>query len=359
MKKIIFVILLVISVITFINAEQMREPLGGYKLDGKWHVFDYSGNIIFDPIELYQIGGYSEGRILVIKNIDGVKSWGFIDLTGKVTNKMNVDGAKVYADGMSLVHKCDNIDCQAPLYGYYDKEGNLTIPMKYLDATIFVDGIAWVMNKEERGFINKTGEFIFKAEDGVFGLPFIQNRAVVHNKDGRFGFINKKGEVVIPYQFDEAVSFSEDLAPVFDQGKFKYIDTNGKEIILTKRPYARQFKNGYAFTAEANDKYQPLWQVINKEGLIMTNEVFVNVHDFTEGLAAVQQENFKWVFIDPFGNKPFAKEYDYCDEFHNGLAWASISDSSQFGFVNNFSEYVIKLPKADAYVDFRVNRIVR
>ncbi len=43
------------------------------------------------------------------------------------------------------------------------------------------------------------------------------------NKDGKWGFINKEGEIVIPPQFDEAVDFSEGLARVEKDGKWGII----------------------------------------------------------------------------------------------------------------------------------------
>jgi hypothetical protein len=359
MKRILFAIVLILGSLLNLYATP-KEPLGAYRLAGKWHVFDYQGKEMFPALDIEQIGGYSEGLILVVRSVNNEKVWSFMNLEGKIEFDMpNVNGAKVFKDGMAMVNICTEPSCEIPLYGYYNKKGELAIKCEYMDATVFANGSAWVMNKDKRGFIDKTGKFIIKAKDGHFGLPFIEGKAVMHNDKAKFGFIDTTGKTVIPYQYEEALSFSEGLAPVYSVGKFQYIDHSGKVVIPTNRPFAKPFINGYAFTAEPNQKYQPQWQVINKQGIIMTAETFVNVHNFNEGMAPVQQQNLKWKFIDPAGQKVIEKEFDYCDEFHQGLAWASLREADTFGFINQFGEYEVKLPKAEAYVDFRVNRMVK
>src|SRR3954447_13271666 len=52
-------------------------------------------------------------------------------------------------------------------------------------------------------------------------------------KDNLFGFIDRTGKVVIPLQFDNALPFSDGLAPVWIGGgtQWGYIDRTGKKVI--------------------------------------------------------------------------------------------------------------------------------
>mgnify|MGYP003291734872 CR=1 FL=1 len=50
-------------------------------------------------------------------------------------------------------------------------------------------------------------------------------------QNGKCGFINTKGEVVIPCIYDEAGWFSEGLALVKQNGKWSIINTEGKVIV--------------------------------------------------------------------------------------------------------------------------------
>jgi len=61
-------------------------------------------------------------------------------------------------------------------------------------------------------------------------------------RDGKWGFIDKTGKVVIAPQYDYVRQFSEGLAAVQKDGKFGVIDKTGKEVI------ASQYDNAYFFS---------------------------------------------------------------------------------------------------------------
>lgn len=340
--------------------EQTREPLGAYRLNDKWHVFDYSGELMFPPVDLYQVGGYSEGMILAIRLIEGKKRWTFLNLEGEFVFDFEADGCRVFQDGFAKVYSFIDEEETVPHFGFYNKKGELVIEKKYLDASIFSEGTAWVMNFEERGWIDTAGNFIWQPPGKEFGLPFVEGFAVITNEDGDNGFINRDFEQIVDYKYLEAAPFSEGLAMVRDYGRILYLDTLGNIAIPTTRHYARSFHGGYTFTAEPDPMGNPQWQVMDKSGIILTTDFYSEVRDFYDGVACVQDfDTKKWKFIDSYGNNIIGKEFDYADSMIKGLAWASDKETGKFGFIDMSGEYQIILPEADAYVDFRVNRMVR
>ena len=85
----------------------------------------------------------------------------------------------------------------------------------------------------EYGYINRKGEIVvepsFDYADG-----FYEGKGLVI-EEGKFGFINAKGEMVIKPQFDYAEGFSEGLAYAVKGEKAGFIDTNGQfQIDLDK-----------------------------------------------------------------------------------------------------------------------------
>ena len=46
----------------------------------------------------------------------------------------------------------------------------------------------------------------------------------------QWGFINRSGKEVIPFRYSFAESFKEGLAHVMKDGKWIYIDKNGKTV---------------------------------------------------------------------------------------------------------------------------------
>jgi hypothetical protein len=50
-------------------------------------------------------------------------------------------------------------------------------------------------------------------------------------KDGRFGHVNGRGEVITPLQYDNALPFREGRAMVIKGNGCGFVDTRGKEVI--------------------------------------------------------------------------------------------------------------------------------
>jgi hypothetical protein len=100
------------------------------------------------------------------------------------------------------------------------------------------------------GYINGRGEIVIQPQFESWERDFAEGRAVFgvsptpwdidHTK---FGYIDERGQVVVPVKFDKAEDFSEGLAAVaFNDGKkskheferprrWGFIDKNGKIVI--------------------------------------------------------------------------------------------------------------------------------
>ena len=63
-------------------------------------------------------------------------------------------------------------------------------------------------------------------------------------KDGRIGFINLQGKIVIQPKFRKVGNFSEGLAPARMEGLYGYIDNSGKYVIPPIYDYAEDFSEG-------------------------------------------------------------------------------------------------------------------
>ena len=51
-------------------------------------------------------------------------------------------------------------------------------------------------------------------------------------KDGKWGYINTKGEQIVECKFDDAYYFNEGFARVKKDGKWGYINTKGCSVIF-------------------------------------------------------------------------------------------------------------------------------
>jgi hypothetical protein len=122
---------------------------------------------------------------------------------------------------------------------------------------------------------------------------FFEGRARFKDRNGKFGFLDEKGNILVPPQFDDAFRFNEGLAVVKSQGKWGYIDRSGKIAIPPTFRLASPFYEGRAFviSTQAHTLNQrdltDLGGFIDKTGKLVTEEKFKVLSEFTEGKALV------------------------------------------------------------------------
>jgi hypothetical protein len=141
---------------------------------------------------------------------------------------------------------------------------------------IFVDGKA--------GFINAKGEIVIKPRFKDAGR-FQENLAPVELENGKWGYINKKGKLVIKPVFDWALMFREGRALVQVGKKWGYIDNTGEIIIKPQFDHADSFSEGLAHVQLYREKYYSGY--IDKNGEWAIQPTWVGGGDFVIGKAKV------------------------------------------------------------------------
>jgi hypothetical protein len=118
-------------------------------------------------------------------------------------------------------------------WGLKNAAGLIIMHPRYDSITYFKEGYAAVMLNNQWGFINQYG--VETVRPAYFSVqPFSEGLAVVFN--GRMGYINTAGTVVIPLRYNVAFSFSNGKARVFDANGWNYIDKTGKYITGNAAP---------------------------------------------------------------------------------------------------------------------------
>jgi hypothetical protein len=320
---------------------------------------------MYSSPQILDVERYSEG-LLGTYIVDNNKiSVAYFDDNGKISAKLSNGLAYPFVGGFAIfVEKEDENDPKSmSFYGLIDKNGKILVPAKYYDIVPFGNGLAYIMNAEERGFIDTTGKFVFNLEKGFAGYGFTEGLSPISTTAlGKFGFIDTTGKLVINYEFEEAGNFAEGLAAVFKDGFFGYINQKAQLVIDTKFDEASSFSENLAFVAENKgesiEKSEYFWALINKDGIALTDFQFSDFKPFSEGLAAVQEntgENKIWKYIDKKGKKINKKTYKFCGSYKNGKALVVTNDDKKM-FIDKKGNSVFEFHKdVEAILDCRTN----
>jgi hypothetical protein len=245
----------------FINVESFsngvcRVVIGGYKQA----FVDIKGNIVFQPKNYTT--NFSE-RLAQTKN-DG--SVAYIDLKGKVVIKTQYPYGDIFKEGIAKIWTSDSSR-------YIDIEGKIIFKLGGMGHSGFSEGLAAVRINGENVYVNKQGKVEINSLDKEWacfdfseGLAKVTTPGVNHksgfidlsgklvipmkysivgsfsegltyfSEDDRWGFMNKKGEIVISpiYEDIDLNGFKGGLCRVKETGKWGYIDKMGKFIWIEK-----------------------------------------------------------------------------------------------------------------------------
>jgi len=145
-------------------------------------------------------------------------------------------------------------------------------------------------------------------------------------KDGKSGFIDQTGKVVIPFQFDRASGFYDGLALVTRKDKKYFIDVTGRVLFEAKYDVIRSFSEGLC-AVNIGEKTIPniglisepgKWGYIDKTGKLAIPMKYTHAENFSEGLAAIKDGD-QGAFIDHSEKIVFEVPLDVTLGFHEGL----------------------------------------
>lgn len=192
------------------NPQRFSDGLARGRFRDHFGYIDTSGNTIISPI--YALGMPFQDGLACVQ--DDNKLWGFINKKGAWVVKPTLKEFAIYADGLYPIYRNYS-------YGFADTTGAVKIPAVYDRAYPFRDSLAYVYSEESDGFTNiRRGKFIDtqgkQAIAGTFSrsIGFSEGLAATE-KDGKWGFIDRQGNIVIPFQYNLAGDFSGPLAPIY------------------------------------------------------------------------------------------------------------------------------------------------
>ena len=306
---------------------------GFIRADGEWE-FRFPQRREWEIVD-----SFHDGLAMIVTRFARL---GFIDRTGEVAIPAELTYAEAFSEGSCLT-KREKRSSDDPLekaitlgmeQGLIDKTGELLFQPDFggNDAykeceRIFMDG-KWCYELPD-------GRVVYPVAEEVSGVLREGLARVWSQKDhikGRFGFVDKKGKIVIPLTFERAEDFFEGHAKVYQDGKWGFIDKRGKVVIDYRFRNVSRFSDGRA-RFEENGRYG----FIDTGGRVAVEPRYEAAYDFTDGLAAVSVGG-KWGFIGPDGKVVITPRFDNVREFDHGLAFAC--EGTKVGYIDQRGTFV-------------------
>lgn len=283
------------------------ESLGKYSADsyiratlkGKKGMIDSQNKIII-PFEYSKVGNpchTSNGYSIIWVEKDG--KLGIYNDDGKELQPCDIDKAYILTENNSI--ELSYTDCPSTDYIYIVRNGLTGLISGSTFETIIPCMYEYLSPiKTSKAFYKANGKWgIIDANNKTIQLAIYDNVEI----DG-----STLSEQKMP-----SMAFQSNMY-VRNNGKVGMLKANGEDFIPVKYDSLGMYSDNM-LVAKVGDKYG----FLNEEGKESVPFVYSQAHNYSEGLAAVVNENGKYLFIDKSGNvtiKP--KEYDRVDDFQNG-----------------------------------------
>ena len=179
------------------NGVRTEQRLAVCRLNGKYGIvnsegkqiqpmgFDELRNDVSDPSSK-EWPDMGSARDLHVRIGD---KWGILTANGEQLAEVKFDSVGVFHDGLAVVKAAER-------YGYIDRSGAIVIPIQWMNAYDFSEGLAALrVDKKHFQFINTAGTVVIKSK-----------------------------------KYDSVGRFRNGICRVVKGGKVKWIDTKGKEL---------------------------------------------------------------------------------------------------------------------------------
>ncbi|MDR1689046.1 MAG: WG repeat-containing protein [Clostridiales bacterium] len=236
----------------------------------------------------------------------------------------------------------------------------------YFIVDSFHEGLARVEKDGKCGFIDETGKLVIplKYDADRWDSYFSDGLALVYvggsyieasqriMEGGKCGFIDRSGKIVIPLKYDRATTFSNGLAVAEKDNKQYLIDKRGKKVAALSKyyDYIGQFSEGLAIVEIENRSNRTelgfgFIDNTGKEVVALGNHELVG-RQFSEGLIEVGKYDPKkrhnvYGFMNKTGKIVIPMTYAYVSSFENGMAIVQQVGSISYGVINKSGKVVI------------------
>ncbi len=162
------------------------------------------------------------------------------------------------------------------------------------------------------------------------------------------------------------------LKPIYENGRWGYADQSGKVVIAARFDAARPFARGLAQVGLVDEELPEIdarpnikWGLIDERGRVLVELRYASLRDFSEGLAAAavldagrperssvgrdDRRNLRWGYVDMSGREVIPMQFLSAGDFAEGLAAVNHGGEGSvcgpprnYGYIDKTGAFVIK-----------------
>lgn len=327
---------------------------------GKWGVIDEAGNVVA-PFELpYDDAEYFHEGLMAVMEIDQA---GYRDAVGNGKTDDGEAGEEEEDEDEEDEEEYVGREAALSLYakvGFIDATGKLVIPLMYSCPYYLGNGCL-----EPRYILPKFSEGLAAVMNGDR-----QEERYSLGNNGKFGYIDREGKVVIPFIYDYAAPFSEGLAYVCQGDQYGFIDKTGKVIVPLDNAcdydhgcageggllIEQHFSGGFARIRKSVPEADMQYGLVDKTGSIVVPPQYAWLDWDADALAIAYAGDYPYEYssaglaVLSGGEAVLIDRYDDVREFSAGFAAVARrqDDALEWGFVDTSGREVVPCAFQDA-----------
>ncbi|MDW8302279.1 MAG: WG repeat-containing protein [Bacteroidia bacterium] len=266
-----------------------------------WGYINTNGKIVI-PTNYAAVTDFSEGKAGVFNG----EFWTFIDTRGKQITKQKYDAVKNFQEGYcpvkrkgswflidSTFKRCFNVyfedikkvsegTCAAQSqgkWGIIDVKGRWVLQPTFENIEPFSEGVS-VAQKEGWLLIQRQDMSLWRLPAYIEKILPCKNGYLPYKAQGKWGFLNKKGQSIISAEYDTVLYFTEGLACVKKGQYWGCIDINNQVVVPFRE--AKQMsticKNVQYILLDTREENLPAFAAIDTLGKILSPFVYSEIN---------------------------------------------------------------------------------
>ncbi|MFI4859692.1 MAG: WG repeat-containing protein [Phycisphaerales bacterium JB063] len=334
------------------------DALFPININNNWGLMNQEGHIIhlpeydwtdygYDGLARYMAGaktGYISGNGSVViraqydyadRFVDGLAvvmiedRWGMIDRNNDVVIPLEYTGVLRFQDGFAAVQRGE-------LCGFIDRRGRLAVPLQFKAVRSFHNGFAAVQLPDGRwGYIDKRGELVWHDETGRvtmlgdFHEQYARVRARMNNDTEVWGYLTKAFRWRIEPAYEDARDFHNGMAAVKVDGRWGFVYANGRWAIEPQFEAADDFDDAVG----TNDFEEPSDRDRRAQSGRRSGRELQ-----TTGLYAMVKQDGRWGYVNRAANGGLVPQFETAEPFYLGLARVARGDS--FAYIGETGQVI-------------------